>query len=263
LHDLHGSEVFATLDFCQGYWQIPLHKDSQDCQSFITPVGIYTPKRVLHGTRNATKYLQSVLVAAMKDIKSSIKIWLDDCLLHTKTEGDLFATLNFFVKQCQKVWIGSVRKQMCVVCNQGEVLLKVNYQGELLWKVDHQGLSTFQSKEYRSAAENAQAAEWCRLGTVCRGSQLDAKRDIQLLRLAPLQATLAKVFEGKSRRTKKAASTVSLLHLWGPEDQAVFKNLQAAIMKCFALLRIRPLSNSCAECSVVISCGKVDYDKSG
>jgi hypothetical protein len=30
LHDLHGSEVFATLDFCQGYWQIPLHKDSQD-----------------------------------------------------------------------------------------------------------------------------------------------------------------------------------------------------------------------------------------
>jgi hypothetical protein len=28
LHDLHGSEVFATLHFCQGYWQIPLHKDS-------------------------------------------------------------------------------------------------------------------------------------------------------------------------------------------------------------------------------------------
>jgi hypothetical protein len=26
LHDLHGSEVIATLDFCQGYWQIPLHK---------------------------------------------------------------------------------------------------------------------------------------------------------------------------------------------------------------------------------------------
>jgi hypothetical protein len=26
MHDLHGSEVFATLDFCQGYWQIPLHK---------------------------------------------------------------------------------------------------------------------------------------------------------------------------------------------------------------------------------------------
>jgi hypothetical protein len=57
LHDLHGSEVFATLDFCQGYWQIPLHKDSQDCQSFITPDGVHTPTSVLHGTRNATQHL--------------------------------------------------------------------------------------------------------------------------------------------------------------------------------------------------------------
>jgi hypothetical protein len=31
----------------------------------------------------------------------------------------------------------------------------------------------------------------------------------------------------------------------------------------YALLRMRPLSISWAECSVVISCGKVDYDKSG
>jgi hypothetical protein len=32
---------------------------------------------------------------------------------------------------------------------------------------------------------------------------------------------------------------------------------------CYGLLRMRPLLNSWAECSVVISCGKVDYDKSG
>jgi hypothetical protein len=32
---------------------------------------------------------------------------------------------------------------------------------------------------------------------------------------------------------------------------------------CNALLRMRHLSISWAECSVVISCGKVDYDKSG
>jgi hypothetical protein len=32
---------------------------------------------------------------------------------------------------------------------------------------------------------------------------------------------------------------------------------------CYAMLRMRPLSIPCAECSVVISCGKVDYDKSG
>jgi hypothetical protein len=101
LHDLHGSEVFATLDFCQGYWQIPLHKDSQDCQLFITPDGVYTPTRVLHGTGNATQHLQSVLVVMMVDIKNNIKVYLDDCLLHTKTEEVLLATLNFFFKKCQ------------------------------------------------------------------------------------------------------------------------------------------------------------------
>jgi hypothetical protein len=32
---------------------------------------------------------------------------------------------------------------------------------------------------------------------------------------------------------------------------------------CYALLRMRPLSTSCAEGFVVISCGNVDYDKCG
>jgi RNase H-like domain found in reverse transcriptase len=54
-------------------------------------------------------------------------------------------------------------------------------------------------------------------------------------RVAPLQAALAKVFEGKSRRTKKAAAAVSLLHLWAPEKQAAFKDLQAAIMDSMTL----------------------------
>jgi hypothetical protein len=96
LHDLHDSEVFATLYFCQGYWQIPLHNDSQDCQSFITPDGVYTPTRVLHGTRHATQHLQSVLIVMMDDIKSNIKKWLDDYLLHMKTEDDFLETLNLF-----------------------------------------------------------------------------------------------------------------------------------------------------------------------
>jgi hypothetical protein len=54
-------------------------------------------------------------------------------------------------------------------------------------------------------------------------------------RVAPLQAALAILFEGTSRRTKKAAPAVSLLHLWVPETQAVFKNLQAAIMESMTL----------------------------
>jgi RNase H-like domain found in reverse transcriptase len=45
------------------------------------------------------------------------------------------------------------------------------------------------------------------------------------------KAALAKVFDGRSRRTKKAAAAVSLLHLWGLEQQAAFKGLQADFME--------------------------------
>jgi RNase H-like domain found in reverse transcriptase len=53
--------------------------------------------------------------------------------------------------------------------------------------------------------------------------------------VAPPQAALAKLLDGKSRRTKKAAAAVSLPHLLGPEKQAAFKDLQAAIMESMML----------------------------
>jgi RNase H-like domain found in reverse transcriptase len=54
-------------------------------------------------------------------------------------------------------------------------------------------------------------------------------------RVAPLQAALAKVFEGKCRRAKKDTAAVSLLQLWGPEKQSAFKDLQAVIMDSMTL----------------------------
>jgi hypothetical protein len=63
--------------------------------------------------------------------------------------------------------------------------------------------------------------------------------------MAPLQAALAKVFEGKSRRYKKAAAAVSLLHLWGPEKQANFKYLQASIVESMTLAFPDPNKKIC------------------
>jgi hypothetical protein len=57
---------------------------------------------LLHETRNTTQHLQSVFVFMKDDIKSNIKVWLDDCLLHTKMEDDLLETLSFFFEKCQK-----------------------------------------------------------------------------------------------------------------------------------------------------------------
>jgi RNase H-like domain found in reverse transcriptase len=212
--------------FCQGYWQIPLQKKSQDSQSFIMPDGVYTPTRVIHGTRNATQNLQSVLVVMMDDIKSNIKVWLGDCLLHTKTEDELLATLNFFFKKCQEHGL-KPHVSKCVLLTS-----TVRYCGRLITKdgvrLDPKNMEALQTmQEPQNGADLVQyvAAVYCIRSAIPNYSK----------RVAPLQAALAKVFEGKSRRTKKAAAAVLLLHLWGPEEQAAFKNLQAAIVESMTL----------------------------
>ena len=54
-HELSGLKdamYFANFDMSHGYRQLLLALLSQECQSFITPDGIFTPTRVLHGTTN-------------------------------------------------------------------------------------------------------------------------------------------------------------------------------------------------------------------
>ena len=45
-----GSKVFAKLDMIHAFWQLALHPDSQECMSIQTPLGVYTPTRVLCST---------------------------------------------------------------------------------------------------------------------------------------------------------------------------------------------------------------------
>jgi hypothetical protein len=63
--------------------------------------------------------------------------------------------------------------------------------------------------------------------------------------VAPLQTALAKVFQGKSRRTTKAAAVVPKLHLCGPDEHAAFKYLQAAIMESMTLVFPDPDKRIC------------------
>jgi RNase H-like domain found in reverse transcriptase len=132
-------------------------------------------------------------------------------------------SISFF-QTMSEVWIEAARQQIHVACNRGAVL----------WKVDYQTCSTFRPKEHGSAAENAWAAE-CLVQYVAAVNWMRSAIPNYSKRVAPLQAALAKVIEGKSRRTNKAAAAVSLLPYWGPEEQAAFKGFPAAIMESMTL----------------------------
>jgi RNase H-like domain found in reverse transcriptase len=162
----------------------------------------------------------------MNDIKSNIKVWLDDCLLHTKTEDDLLATLSFFFKKCQEHEL-KLHASKCVFFETTERCCRkfITEDGVRFDPKNIEALQTMQEPQNGvDLVQYVAAVIWMR-SAIPNYSK----------RVAPLQAALAKVFEGKSRRTKKTAAALSLLHLWGPEEQAAFKDLQAAIIESMTL----------------------------
>ena len=93
LMDMQDSTVFASIDFCAGYWQMPLHPDDQHIHSFITPSGVCQPTRTLQGASNAGPNFQSRAEPCFVSIRDALKAWLDDMAIHQKDEGKLLDTL--------------------------------------------------------------------------------------------------------------------------------------------------------------------------
>jgi hypothetical protein len=123
----------------------------------------------------------------------------------------LVATLNFFFKNCREHGL-KLHASKCVLFAS-----TVRYCGRLITKdgvrFDPKNMEALQTmQEPENGADLVQyvaAVNWMR-SAIPNYSK----------RVAPVQAALAKVFDGKSRRTKKAAAAVSLSHLWRPEEQA-------------------------------------------
>ena len=95
--ELAGETCFATLDLCQGFWQLTLAAESQEWHSFICPDGVYAPTRLLHGQCNAVSFIQSTL-SDICDATLLRKLfrWLEDILSHAKEPKKLLQTLRYF-----------------------------------------------------------------------------------------------------------------------------------------------------------------------
>jgi hypothetical protein len=120
LLDLHGSEVFTTLDFCQAICRYLCTKNLKTVNLSSRQME-YTNRRMYYMEQEMLR-LKSVLVVMMDAIKSSIKVLLDDCQLYEITEDVLLATPNFLFKQCQKYGLKQHASKFKIVCNQGKVL---------------------------------------------------------------------------------------------------------------------------------------------
>ena len=80
---LAGSSLFSKLDASSGFYQIPLHPDSCELTTFITPMGRYCFRRVPFGITSAPEIFQRKMTELLRGIEG-VEVIIDDILIHGK-----------------------------------------------------------------------------------------------------------------------------------------------------------------------------------
>ena len=98
-----NAKFFSSFDFMKGYWQTPLHKDSQEILSMVTDRAVYTPTRVIMGTVDAVMYFQSTMQECFKDrLYKSLLLWIDDLLSYAESPTGLLDNMEYIFRVCDK-----------------------------------------------------------------------------------------------------------------------------------------------------------------
>lgn len=93
----NGKKFFGRFDFTKGFWQLPLHEESREIFSFITPDGVFTPDQVPQGAMDSALHFQSQVQTELAPlIPHSALVWVDDVILFATTIHDFLQTLRKF-----------------------------------------------------------------------------------------------------------------------------------------------------------------------
>lgn len=218
MQDFSGSTCFACLEFCSGYWQLPLHPDSFSACGFICPDGVYSSTRVLQGLTNATAHFQSKVEPFFAELIANMKAWLDDFNLHSRDERTILALLERFFE----------------ICSEHNLILSakkcVFFTNEIKWcgrVVNMDGFSMDQSKsEALAAIEKPQSAgELCEFIHCLHWMSISIPNFHE--RIEKLNEVLERAYDRAGRRTKRSIKDMQLRSLsWGTEHDRVFAELQ-------------------------------------
>jgi len=222
LTKLATATCYANFDLSHGYWQLPLSSESQECQSFITPHGVYSPTRVLHGTSNAVAHLQSSIQAATpKSIVDNLIAWLDDMLMHATSIPEMFRAVRAFLAMCRE-------KNLKLHPDKCELFtLILTWCGRTISpegiKYDPRRLQGLLTMDPPTTAAHLQqflcALQWMRMA-IPQFQQL----------VDPLHEILEKAYEVSGKRTSRAAAKVSLSSLgWSYDHLTMYENCKKAL----------------------------------
>lgn len=99
---LANKSVFSVIDLKDGFYQVPLHKNSQDMCTFTTPYGYYKFKRLPFGLSCSPSLFAKYNTKYFCDIENII-IFADDILIASETVEDHIQTLHKLFKRASEL----------------------------------------------------------------------------------------------------------------------------------------------------------------
>ena len=95
------SKWFVKMDASQGYYQVPLDKESKNLTTFLLPSGRYRFTRAPMGMNNSSDYFCSKTDNILSPIPNVLKI-VDDALLQAPTRKQVLQKLRTALECCRK-----------------------------------------------------------------------------------------------------------------------------------------------------------------
>jgi RNase H-like domain found in reverse transcriptase/Reverse transcriptase (RNA-dependent DNA polymerase) len=165
LEQLEGKALFTTLDIRWGYNNIRIKQDDQWKAAFITLYGLYIPKVMPFGLRNAPATFQHCMHNTFRDILNrwleNVFIYMDDFLIATpnKTDQDIqlhqtivytilqrFKDQSFFLKAAKCHFEQTKVNYLGIVVEDGKITLDpVKQCGLLEWPTEQSTITGVRS----------------------------------------------------------------------------------------------------------------------
>ena len=103
LDDLASSSYFAKFDVCWGFTNIRIKAGDEWKAAFVTPQGVFEPLVMFFGQTNAPPMFQRYMNETFSRMIGEWKavIFMDDVIVHGKTQDELTAHISEFLQQCR------------------------------------------------------------------------------------------------------------------------------------------------------------------
>ena len=99
LATIGSAKVFSKLDLKDGYWQVPLDKESSLLTTFNSPSGRWRYKRLPFGLNSANEVFQKKVSQIFENLPGSVVLF-DDILIFGKNEEEHDEVLNQALERC-------------------------------------------------------------------------------------------------------------------------------------------------------------------